>query len=49
MTKSKLGTKEFIWFILPYPSSPLKEVRTQDREGTWKQELMQKPWRSAAY
>jgi hypothetical protein len=34
----------FIWFTLPLGSPPLQEVR----KGTWRQELMQRPWRGDA-
>jgi len=43
--QSNLGRKEFIWLTLPYHQSPLKGLRT----GTSRQELMQRPWRNAAY
>jgi hypothetical protein len=46
-----LGRKGVIWFILLHHCSSLKEFRTgtQTRVGTLRQELMQRPWRDAAY
>jgi hypothetical protein len=38
-----------MWLTLPRPSPSPKEVRNSERAGTWRQELMQKPWRDAAY
>jgi hypothetical protein len=50
MTKSNLGKEGFIWLTLPHLCLSLKEVRTgTDRAGTWRQELMQRPWNEAAY
>jgi len=45
MTKGELGRKGFICFILPDHSPSLEEGRV----GNWRQELMQRPWRGAAY
>ena len=46
----ELGKKGFIQFTILYYSPSLREVRTnRNRAGTWRQELMQWPWRSAAY
>jgi hypothetical protein len=43
MTKSKLQKKEFIWCT---HSPSVEGVRTgTHRAGTWRQELMQRPWR----
>jgi hypothetical protein len=40
----------FIWLALPYCCSSLEEVRTRNQTvETWRQELMQRPWRDAAY
>jgi hypothetical protein len=46
-----LARKGFIWLTLPYHYSSKKEVRTgiKPRAGTWRLELMQRPWRGAAY
>ena len=45
MGKSNLGRQGFISLTVSYDSSSSKAVRA----GTWKQELMQRPWREAAY
>lgn len=50
MTKSSLGRKGFISF--PFVSQFIVEGiegRNLNRAGTWRQELMQRPWRAAAY
>lgn len=50
MTKSKLEKKRFLW--LTYSNSQFtkgSQGRNSNQEGTWMQELMQKPWRDAAY
>jgi len=48
--QSKLRREGCIGFTLPYHWTSLKKVRTDsNKEGTWRQELMQKPWRGAAY
>lgn len=44
MAKSKLGREVFIWLILTYCSSS-KDIRI----GTWRQELVQRPWKGTAY
>jgi hypothetical protein len=51
MTTNKLGTKEFIWFILPSHCSFFEgsQDRNSNRKGTWRQKLMQKPWKGASY
>ena len=41
--KGRLGRKVFIWLPLLHHSPSLEEART----GTWRQKLMQRPWRSA--
>jgi hypothetical protein len=49
MTKKwvgELGRKGFIWLMLPNPWSLIGGG--QDR-NSWRQELMQRPWRDAAY
>jgi hypothetical protein len=47
---SNLGRKGFIWLML---QSLLiikgSQNRNSGRAGSWRQELMQKPWRGAAY
>jgi hypothetical protein len=45
MTKKQIGRKGFTWLALPYCYSSSKEVRTgtQNKAGTWSQELMQRP------
>jgi hypothetical protein len=49
MTKSNVERKGFISltvsYKVPYQSS---EVRNSCRAETWRQELVQRPWRSAA-
>jgi hypothetical protein len=45
--QSNLGKKGFLWLMLPHHSSSSKD-RDSSRAGTWRQELMQKPRRSAA-
>jgi hypothetical protein len=45
--RSKLERKEFIQLALPHCNSSPKEVRNLHRAGTWRQELMQRPWRGA--
>ena len=48
--KASLSCRD--WLTLPHCCSSPKEVRTgthSHRAGTWRQELMQKPWRGAAY
>jgi len=48
MTKSKLGGKGLAYtFILLFTEG--SQDRNSHRAGTWKQELMQRPWRGAAY
>jgi hypothetical protein len=50
MTKSNLAEGGFIWLTLPYCSLTLKEAWTDlYKAGTGRQELMQRPWRAAAY
>jgi hypothetical protein len=47
--QKQLGEKR-IYLTLPYHSSSLKEVRTRAQAGQGPgQELMQRPWRDAAY
>ena len=45
MTKIDLGRKDFISLLLIQHSSSSKEVKA----GTWKEDLMQRPRRGAAY
>ena len=47
MTKSNLGKKRIIRPTLPHCSPSLRGARTGTQ--TWRQELMQRPWRDAAY
>jgi hypothetical protein len=42
---SNLGSQGFIQLTLPHHCSSSKEVRPE----TWRQELMQRPWRGAAF
>ena len=42
---SKVGRRGIIWLVLPHHCASLKEVGT----GSWKQELMQRLWKGAAY
>jgi hypothetical protein len=51
MTKSNMGRKGLISLTVPYYSLSSKEVRTETHTGQepWRQELMQRPWRDAAY
>jgi hypothetical protein len=51
MTKKQVGEERV---YLTYTSTLLfitkgSQVRNSHRAGTWKQELMQRPWRDAAY
>ena len=45
LPKAMWGQMEFISHRFPYKSSSSKAVKA----GTWRQELMQRPWRCAAY
>jgi hypothetical protein len=48
VTKSNLGRKgfsDFTWLFI----TEGREDRNWNWTGTWRQELMQRPWRSAAY
>jgi hypothetical protein len=49
VTKSNLGGKGLFQLPLPYHNPFLKEVRMQTQAGTWRQKLMQRPWKSAAH
>jgi len=51
MSKSNLGRKRFIWltYLIPSPLREARHCRNSNQEGTWRQELMQNPWRGAAY
>jgi hypothetical protein len=52
MTQKQVGRKAFIQLTFPHCCSSAKEVRTgtyYHRAGTWRQELMQRPWRGAVY
>ena len=41
---------KFLWLTLPHCSPLLKvQDRNSSRDGTWRKELMQRPWRGAAY
>jgi hypothetical protein len=45
-----LGRKGFKELTLPdHISSEGSQNRDSNRAGTWRQELMQRPWRDAAY
>ena len=48
-SKASQGRKAWLKHLHDSPS--LREVRTgtQNRAGTWRQELIQRPWRSVAY
>ena len=48
MTKSQLGGKGSIWLTLPDHSLSLEEARQELKARTKKQELEQRPQRSAA-
>ena len=45
------GVERAVWLVFPNHCSSLKEVRaeTKDRARAWRQKLMQRPWRGAAY
>lgn len=45
MPTSSLGREGVMWFTHWYQSTSLWE----DKAGTWRQKLKQRPWRSAAY
>jgi hypothetical protein len=47
--KGNLERKGFISLTAPYNRSKGMRTGTQDRAGTRRQELMQRPWRGAAY
>ena len=51
VTLTKTGRKGFTWLILPQPWFITEggEDRNSNREGAWRQELMQRPLNSAAY
>jgi hypothetical protein len=51
MTRSDWRRKGLISLTVPYhcPSSKSSEGRNSCRAGAWRQELMQTPWRGAAY
>jgi hypothetical protein len=51
MTKKQVGKERVYW---AYPSIPLliidgSQVKNSNKEGTWRQELMQRPWKGAVY
>jgi hypothetical protein len=51
-TKTNFGRKWLISFLYFQATAlPQRAVRTgtQSKAGTWRQELMQRPWRGAAY
>lgn len=48
MTEEPAERKGFILLTLLHHCSSLKEVRARTQTGTWKQELVQRPWRGAA-
>ena len=45
--KASWGRKGFIWLTLPHCCSSPKEVkeRNSNKAGTWRQELIRRPWR----
>ena len=47
MTKSGLGKKGFIDLESQFPEG--SQSSNSDQVGTWRQELMQRPWRGAVY
>jgi hypothetical protein len=50
MTTSNSGRKWFLWLMLPMVVTiEGSQDRNSNRAGTWRQELMQRLWRSAAY
>jgi hypothetical protein len=49
MAKSKSGKNGFNWITHTHHCSSSKDVRNSSRIETWRPELMQKPWRGAAY
>jgi hypothetical protein len=49
MTKVTLGRKRCISLIASHHSPSTKEDGQELKEETLRQELMQKPWRDAAY
>jgi len=48
MTKKQVGRKGFIQLTLPHSCSSSKDMNSH-RAGTWRQELIQRPQRGAAY
>ena len=50
MIKSNLGRKGLIWFThLELHSIERSQVRSSNQLASWRKEMMQRPWRSAAY
>jgi hypothetical protein len=52
MIRGNFGSEGFIWFTPPYYLLLIikgRQDRILNREGAWRQELMQRPWRGAAY
>jgi hypothetical protein len=50
--QNNLGRKGLIWLIFPQPSlfiSKGSQDPNSNRAGTWWHEVMQRPWRGAAY
>ena len=48
--QSNLDRKGFIWFTYPESWTPEgNQGRGSKQVGTWRQELMQRPWKGAAY
>ena len=44
--QKQLGREKFLRLLLPHHSPSLRKVR--NKEGTWRQELIQKEWGDAA-
>jgi hypothetical protein len=47
--QKQLVRKGFILLTLLYHSLSSREVRAEIKAGTWRQELVQRPWRNVAY
>jgi hypothetical protein len=54
MTKKQVGEERLFFFFPAYTFISLVIIkgyqdRNSNRAGTWRQELIQRPWRGAAY
>jgi hypothetical protein len=47
MTKNQVGEERVYFAYTPISLLSSKEVRTGAQTGTWRQELMQRPWNPA--